>query len=262
MVPVSGDVLILAGDICACGDEDLFHVFKRFINHYAKKFKAIVHVAGNHEYYSHASAPRSMREVQVALRNLSVQFPNYVFLHDRAICIDKTTFKIQYVDPSAPITTPGLCIVGSTLWTKIPADQYPIITEKMNDYSSIFVRSEGRNVNLTPEHVTHCYTRHSAFLRRCIRQYAGTDGMIIVVHHKPYIPTHLITSTFDCAYHSNFLHYLAENRSLSRKIRAVIYGHTHKYDHETSRFAFPVRSNPKGYPGQQTGYREGEVIEL
>lgn len=264
ILTVTGDILILAGDVSPCGLDYQFHVFETFLNHYTSKYKHIIHVAGNHEYYADSSStePWTMRVIQNKLLRLNKQFPNYHFLHDRVICIDRATFVVTYPDMEPPFNGRGLCIIGSTLWTHIPEAEHSMMRNRMNDYHEIFVSKQGQITNITPSHVTACYERHAAFIRKALRHYSGKDKVLIVTHHKPYKATDPSKSRKNSnAYHSDFLHYLAQDTNLAAKVLAVIYGHTHEHDHETTRFPFPILSNPKGYPNQHTGYVDGEAIE-
>jgi predicted phosphodiesterase len=255
---VTGDILILAGDICVCGDLGYLGVFEKFLEHYCQKYQQIIHVAGNHEYYTDVLSPITMRVIQNHLRSLGQIYTNYHFLHNKVVCIDRTSFRVQYQDESLPIRASGLCIIGSTLWTNIPVEHFEDVGENMNDYSNIFVTVAGNASLITPKYVTDQHMNHAAFIRKAVRNYAGPDRILLVTHHKPYIsPSH---KEFSTAYQSNFLERLPLESS--KKIRAVIYGHTHKFDNLISRFPFGVFSNPKGYPNQNTGFVDGCVIDL
>ena len=48
----SAPILLLLGDICACGTIADFKIYKAFIEYIAPKYKLIMHVPGNHEYYT------------------------------------------------------------------------------------------------------------------------------------------------------------------------------------------------------------------
>lgn len=258
LTQITGDILVLAGDICVCGDLGHVSVFERFLKHYCPKFKQIIHVAGNHEYYTDDRSPTTMRVIQNRLKNLGRIYANYHFLHNKVVCIDRTSFKVQYQDEYVPISAAGLCIIGSTLWTNIPAEQFEDIREHMNDYSNIFTTVAGNTSLITPKYIADQHAVQAAFIRRAVRNYIGPDKILLVTHHKPYIsPSH---KELSAAYQSNFLERLP--LTLSEKIRAVIYGHTHKFDNLISQFPFGVFSNPKGYPNQNTGFVDGHAIDL
>jgi len=90
------DVLILAGDICS--GYDIFPAIKQF----AKKYKHVIHVHGNHEFWN---CPREI--VQGNSIKLHEEFPNYHWLENDQVEID------------------GVKFAGSTLFFKEPEEMGP-----------------------------------------------------------------------------------------------------------------------------------------
>ncbi len=49
----NADVLVLAGDICSIADREFDNLkFLDFLKYVCPKYKYVLHVAGNHEYYT------------------------------------------------------------------------------------------------------------------------------------------------------------------------------------------------------------------
>src|SRR5690606_12098472 len=116
-----------AGDICSCGTEKKLNMFKRFIEYYADKFVAILHVAGNHEYYTDEGEESKdsdnhvdMQSINRTLKMLELDYPQYHYLNNEVFIYNDTVFA------------------GTTLWSFIPDDAYDDVQKYMNDYVYIY----------------------------------------------------------------------------------------------------------------------------
>jgi predicted phosphodiesterase len=230
----NGDILVMAGDICPLGcnrDRELFMAFLDFIS---SKFKYILHVAGNHEYYCEGSRDCfDMESINDWLRALSVSVPNYRFLNN-------TTF---------PLTHQGRTyhFAGTTLWTRIPEKLAKEVQASMNDYRKIYVEDK-RHLNV--DDVNKLHARGVAFLRR-IRK---LENVILITHHKPFLSP-LKKDERNCAYETDLLRFLGPPLILA------IHGHTHKH-YDALVNGIRVVSNPRGYPHERTCFVPDLALQL
>lgn len=145
-------VLILAGDIWD------IHRGVEYANHLSPRFKAIIYVPGNHEYYDHCVV-NSIKKLKVSPND------NVHLLNNGNVIID------------------GVNFVGSTFWTDINnMDQWSCYRAKtgMNDYRHIFHQSR----RLSPED-TAVFNREA---RKKIPTMVDSTARsnILITHHAPH----------------------------------------------------------------------------
>ena len=232
-----GDLLILAGDIwCAAHmpknktdatSRKCRSRYQRFANDELKKYKEVIVIAGNHEYYM-----SSLSEAPVIIEDfLTVEAPNAVFLDNDAHSVD------------------GLMILGTTLWSPC-GDANPVIEDEigrqMNDFRLINIRPGGDVFK--PSDAAFLYRRNRSWLERKLRDAKGP--VIVVTHHAP---TPLAQKDTDYrggpleeAYCGNCHDLIEDNPEIS----AWIYGHTH-IQKMISIGETWVLSNPRGYFPQE-----------
>lgn len=271
LVP-SAPVLCMTGDICACGSADSFSKFINFLIYFSDKFDAIIHVAGNHEYYTaeHATPAdivnNTMTEIDKKLKQLNKQFKNYHYLNNSIFeYICKKTNK-PYV------------FIGTTLWSYVPPDieitdkmsnksvridLRATIEKRMNDYNCIYVAVKNQQLRYPYRQykVEDMLKKHKAaviFLKKiiCNAQNSKKTYMLLT-HHKPIFDRDTDKrDEYTYAYENDLAHIL-----LVPPIRAIAYGHTHiHYDKKIN--GVRVVSNPKGYVNQHTDYNDKFTINL
>ena len=108
---VGSDTCVLAGDV---GRTSNWLQYVAFIARVCDRFKRVILIAGNHEYYS---SILDVEYIKKELMRLTTMFPNLVFLDDSYIELHD-------------------CVVfGTTLWTQLPHGfdlskyHYPIVVE-------------------------------------------------------------------------------------------------------------------------------------
>jgi len=94
---VAAPYLLLLGDI---GLPSTW-VYKHFLRSQAERFKKVIVLTGNHEYYSTPRWKTHFEEVENEIRSLCAEIPNIIFLHKESILLD------------------GIRILGATLWEPI-----------------------------------------------------------------------------------------------------------------------------------------------
>jgi predicted phosphohydrolase len=237
-----GDILVLAGDICCAASLDDFNVYKKFVLEHLGKFKHIIMVAGNHEYYYTANRPtleNTIQAVNKRLTEFAAAYPTLHFLNNRAVQLKHNN-------------TPYI-FIGSTMWTNIPAEHHTSINKLMNDYANIYVEDAKKVRKLTPMDVCNMHNRSVAYIKRVLAKTPANSKVIMISHHKPYNdpiegPREIVSYG-----------YSTDQTKLMAKISLWIFGHVHKAS-AVRIGSCRVVGNPRGYPHQRTMYQAGRIV--
>lgn len=237
------EVLILAGDIVPIA---LLKTGKRtkkmirFFEGVAIKFKYVIYVPGNHEYYS-SDIATGTNDLKAILGDIS----NLIILDDEEISIDGVTF------------------IGSTLWTDFD-DRDPIkmmvAKRTMNDYKAVeysgnpvsFRRQDGtftsRPAKLTPEDTAEFHQIGYDFIDNVAQ--ICQEKVVVISHHAPsYLSSHAryAGDPLNSAFCSDSTDLMERNPN----IKLFIHGHTHdSFDYMV--YDSRVVCNPRGYPHEQS----------
>ncbi len=246
IIKMQTDVLCLNGDICACGNKQDFAIFIDFLKYICPKYKYVIHVAGNHEYYTAGERVitkwHTMQEIDKRFKALEKLVPNYIYLNCQAVTLSIN--NKQYV------------FIGATLWANVKPENYSYVEQAMNDYSYIYILKNNKIARFTVLDMQILHKKHVSFINKAITRFAALP-CVVLTHHKPIADTaepDLLTQ----AYETNLVHIIGKNKS---SVAYAIHGHTHKqYD----RFIGKVRylSNPKGYIGQHTKFVDNISVKL
>ncbi len=148
---VSGEILILAGDIVPLHDELLTDSFFRFVS---ENYKKVFWVPGNHEFYH-----RNMNEFSnsfIIELNENISIVNNVELHYE-----------------------NIRFVFSTLWSKIGRENEKIIEQSVSDFTCI----AQNNRNLKVKDFNSLHAASFGFLQHSlVSKYSRT---VVVTHHLP-----------------------------------------------------------------------------
>jgi predicted phosphodiesterase len=217
-------VLVIAGDFLVWTNPD---DSVEQLRELAQQFKAIVYVAGNHEFYG-----STHQDVIVGLRTVADSIDNLYFLDGDYCIIDDVRF------------------IGGTLWTDMDGSaSYTMarIEQGMNDYRQIKYRDRDGVVNtLRAADVV----KLNAWYRGQFRTWldVGWEGKTVVVSH------HLPDYYYARAYADYDLVYAYGNtlmQDLVAKADIWIHGHAHiRQEYEIE--GVHVIANPRGYVGYQT----------
>jgi 3',5'-cyclic AMP phosphodiesterase CpdA len=278
LITPAAPILCLVGDICVCGDPVDFQKLLSFLRHFSSKFEAIIHVAGNHEYYTKSRAgpaeliANTIPEIDKRLRALTKTIPNYHYLNNSTWTYSNGVREIVFI--------------GTTLWTHIPTTTHKestatkknqatiaeLIQARMNDYNFIYVpaRINGK-MTYRQYTVADMQKKHNAavaFLKQAYRAAKkiqtnaisakkSSPTFILLTHHKPLFDKSTdLTSVYTHAYESDLAAQL-----LVSPISVAAHGHTHKhYDKKIN--GVRVVSNPKGYIGEHTSYVDKFVVSV
>ena len=223
--------LALAGDIGQPGNP----CWDKFFEYVSKGWERIFYVPGNHEYYNTRPkkewkyhAPTSLYNRHNEIRQSLNRFPNVILLD---------SFRASHYLPSE-----NVAIVGSTLWSEIPADKEADVERMINDYNYISIDSDQA---LRPIDSTKMWRQQRDRINEEIQYWTAKKANIIVLtHHMPsfrLISPRYIAHPANCAFASKC------DYMLTPYVHAWIYGHTHDARQTIIRGVQCV-INAKGYP--------------
>lgn len=222
------------------------HVYMRLIRDLSRRFERVIIIAGNHEYYRSGSQRWTVYEIQEKLYALASEFDNVCFLERQTTYID------------------GVRILGATLWTNIPHEQWVVMRKKINDYSMITLSRDEHehapplSVPLSPAYTTRWHEETVEWIKDELDAPGTRDTpTVILTHHAP--STH---NTSDPRYHESPLQ-TAYSTDLECLFRAPVvawaFGHTHYPCDRTTDEGIRIVSNPVGYPNELPG--EAKALE-
>ena len=225
--PAEADIVVLAGDIDngATGIEWAKDTFPA----------PLIYLAGNHEYYG-GGFGEVQRAMQAASRDSAVR------LLDCSECV-----------------IAGVRFLGCTLWSDYSlapaADRAAAIEEarRVNpDYS--LVRRGDRK--FSPEDAIELCGRHRAWLEaELAKPFSGKT--VVVTHFAPHPKS--IAPAY--ANHPANPGFVVDLEPLMGRAALWIHGHTHTFfDYRMN--GTRVVCNPRGYPGEPTGFRADWTVEV
>jgi 3',5'-cyclic AMP phosphodiesterase CpdA len=228
-IEANADILILAGDIGYPGSS----LYKEFIDLMAKRFKHVILITGNHEYYVTCARKWDVDTVDKYLKELVKEWSNVHYLNNESIMIE------------------GYKFLGTTLWTKILNEDYIDVAFQMNDYKKIYFNSRQ---TISPHHTINWHQNSIKWLQEEFKEVVPT---IVVTHHAPSIrkevsnPNHLKMKSA----------YINDLESIIPKhILLWAYGHTHfSADFICENEVTRIVNNPFGYKGEFLKERQIET---
>lgn len=163
-------VLVLAGDVCNFGKRMTFH---GFFQEMCDRFRAVVYVPGNHEYYDTSMMKghsKFMSLLEMDCYDTQRKMPTNLFvLNDETVEFD------------------DVVVVGSTLWTSFRNGNPVLMNEArfyMNDYVYVRNGGDGYARKLTPEDVFEMNYQSTDFVFGELSKNKGKK-VLVVTHHAP-----------------------------------------------------------------------------
>lgn len=229
----SADVIGLLGDIGSPYDTKL----EDFIGWCAQRFKHVLYIPGNHEYYSKYGEPHYV--LHERLQIICQKFMNVHLLDNKTFVLDDVVF------------------VGSTLWSDIPPSKDEFLANYMNDFRLIFVAPHQQ---MMPHHARIEFVKNKAFLKKIIDDFQGHKKIVVLTHHAPSF--HQTSAPI----HSNSDSRYAFASKLSchhnpHAIRLWCCGHTH-FNFHHKKEGYELISNQVGYAKSIAGYNREMSIKL
>jgi len=235
---VDADVLVLAGDIAtekdysrmANLDSPKGKLLRDFFDAASANFKAVIVIAGNHEYYG-STLGKADSKIRSTLDSL---YSNVHFLQNEIYEWEDVSFY------------------GTTMWTPM-ADHNPVYRNDihfgMNDFKRIRLGYNENYRKITPNDVAGLH-------RQSIRDYVEWSSkilqsrkVVLVQHHAPTklsIADTFKGSRYNDAYYSEYLERILSYDEFGKLPDIIIHGHIHtqsSYDFNGVR----VLANPRGY---------------
>ena len=219
---VSGDVLVIAGDIAYLNDLSMPNI--RFWKWATKQYRQVLMVPGNHEFYNNGD---------IAAHGDSWErlfHPNVGYYQNKVVHIDDTDFIL------------------STLWSRIPPLDEFTVRRGMNDYRQILYRKH----RLHPQNINDEFEKSLVFIQKAVDT-SKAEKIVVITHHLPTfaaIEDRYKGDALNVAFATELGDYIVHSR-----INAWIYGHAH---HRTDFYIGHTHlvSNPLGY------LRAGEGAEF
>lgn len=218
------DCLILAGDIYEASElphKDItYHYVREFFHDISRKFRYVVWVFGNHEFYG--------SHIDYGVKNTK----NWLKAEDfeNVIVLDNESCQIG-----------GVHIHGATLWTDInrgnPIDMQ-VVKRGMNDFDYI----DG----LTIDKWLQLHDDAKLWLESAIKK---SEKNVVVTHHHPSflgVPEEYKTNILNSAYFSDLSELIYKNQD----INVWCCGHIHD-PADYMLYNTRVLCNPRGYRGYE-----------
>ncbi|WP_337182180.1 metallophosphoesterase [Shinella sp.] len=234
--PPDADILVCAGDILTRGIAPSIEWLAANI----PSSMPVVVVAGNHEFYR-AAVLESIRDARL----LRDRYPNIHFLENEMVDIG------------------GVRFLGATLWTDFrlnggdPEWAMAAAQSGMNDYRQIkFSKLPYRK--FAPIHAYRKHHESRAFFKSALEN-ATTRKTVVVSHHAPSpssVPPEFQGDPLSACYASDLEELILEGRPA-----LWVHGHVHhRADYRIGDCR--VVTNPRGYPGEATGFDPQLVVEI
>ena len=240
LTPVA-PVLLLAGDLCSVWKP----AYAAFLRWCSQRWRLVVVIAGNHEYFCEPGASKTMDEADDEARRVAASLGNVVFLQG---------------GDSLQIPGTNLRVVGATLWSAVAPSIHHEILEK-GDYACTYTATPTGIRKTTPMDICALHALQKAQLQSALASHPK-DRLILMTHHLPTLSLvaprfagHRRSSCFASADDDLFLH---ENLAL------VVCGHSHQSVQRRLSTGVLAVMNARGYATEQgtTGYSSRASIRL
>ena len=200
----SSPILALLGDIGYPKSK----IFLKYITEMCSRFRYVLMLAGNHEYYGEC-----MVEVEERLREFEKQFKNFKFLQRDSIELTEVL--------------PGYRIIGCTLWVNFPEVDHFCAPFCISDYKQISILDSATETvrKLSVDDTQKLHVSHAKFIQNEIE--TSEKPLIILTHHAPTAYKCLGPESLkqnDIRYRMNFTHF---EKYMTSKCAAWCFGHTH-----------------------------------
>lgn len=231
-IPVTGDILVIAGDTCYIREAAKSR--KDFWEWASKHYRQTLIVPGNHEFYDNSDVTERGDSWQWEMCN------NVSYYYNKVVRIDDVDFVL------------------TTLWSKIP-DQYMFaVSRGLNDFYKIMYN--GRR--LTTDDFNTEHEKCLKFVKQAVEE-STAKHIVVVTHHLPTLtvvaPQHK-DSPLNGAFATELGNFIADSR-----IDAWIYGHSHT-NIDTGIGKTKIICNQLGYvhcnEHLQNGFVPSKMIEV
>ncbi|MGO8005021.1 metallophosphoesterase [Rhizobium ruizarguesonis] len=233
--PADADVVVCAGDVLTKG---IVPSIEYLLGNFGREIP-VVFVAGNHEYYG-ASVMESIRDAEIA-----EEYPHLHFLENDVVEID------------------GVLFIGGTLWTdfRLFGREPSLATAAAQDAMNDFKRIKFSKTPFQKFRPIHAFRKHQEtrdFIFSELQKRTGQQT-VVVSHHAPShrsVSAEFLDDPLAPCYASDLEDFILETLPT-----VWVHGHVHhRNDYQISDTR--VVSNPRGYPGEKTGFDPAFVVEV
>lgn len=192
---VSGDVLVLAGDVLPLREFDGYKKHT-FFDWCSASFRETLIIPGNHEYYND-KVDKYPESWEMELR------PNVRMYENRSVVIDNVEFIL------------------STMWTKIPDRDWLKLKRGLNDFRCI--RTVAGSFTAFDYNALH--ERDLAFIQGAVAN-SNAEHKVVVTHHVPsalLVAPEFVGSNIEKGFTVDLTKFIKKS-----KVDVWIYGHSHR----------------------------------
>lgn len=216
-------ILILAGDV---GLINRPHTYTHFFLDVGNRFKAVLYVPGNHEYYRGTMG----FDITTLKRNL---------IECNVNVLDDSSIKIG-----------GQLFIGSTLWTDFNHED-PMVMLKASGYMSDYnlIKREGEYGSLVSINSDYILLQHKKSLSFIIDTLENYNDAVVITHH---LPSFRSVNVRKWGYHYSNHYYYSDLEYIIERYgpKLWFHGHTHdSFDYSIGKTR--VLCNPRGYVGHE-----------
>ena len=238
LVKPAARYLALAGDIGHVRHQN----FRSFLDYTSRNWEHVFYVPGNHEYYQGKSKmwqhhpPATYQSMNECLVDAVSPYKNIHILGAGGAA-----------PPSYYIKDENVAIVGSTLWSHIPAEHLVDARCEMNDYSMIPWEVEGVVCAMHPDDTNELHDTERAIIAEQIQRWGDYGAQVCVLTH--HMPSFTLVSPRYVGHHLTTCFASSCEDLMKPHVRAWIYGHTHNAG--TGIIGNTITAvNAHGYPGE------------
>lgn len=223
------DILVCAGDIGSPFTRN--YVF--FLEKMVQKYKYVILVPGNHEYYQHSQAlnrtyPRTISEVEQRLEKLCAEL-GVIYLQKRSVKIE------------------GILFMGCTLWGDPTSSGGEEWWNERYDAKHI---ADFKNM----DNYLMLHQEHKDWLEKELSK-TNKNKTVVVTHHLPSYG--LIETKFKGSSKNGY--YTSHSDELVEKADLWLAGHTHCFIDKKIKGTRCI-CNPVGYPWEDCPYKQDLII--
>lgn len=223
----TGEILLLAGDICLFSQIDYFSDFFDFLS---DNFAQTYWIPGNHEYYRSDLSSRNGHFTEAIRSNVHL-LNNTSVIHN------------------------NIKLIFSTLWSEISDKNAWAIQYSLNDFQVI----RYGNKNLNTELYNQMHRESLNFIKAETAQ-KDCEKLVVVTHHVPtfqHYPKEYQNSNINEAFATDLDHFIE-----SSNIDYWIYGHHHRNNKDFTIGNCKLLTNQLGYvrSGEHKGFGKDRLI--
>jgi len=204
LTPVA-PVLLLAGDLCSVWLPE----YAAFLHWCSTRWRLVVVVAGNHEYFCPPGLVKTMDETDAEAGRIAASLGNVVFLQSGdSVLIPGTSIRV----------------VGATLWSAVdPAIHEALLTK--GDYTETYTATATGIRCTTPMDIVALHALHKAQLQSTLASFPS-DRLLLMTHHLPTLS--LVTDEFKGRPFSSCYASADDELFQHENLAFVVCGHSHR----------------------------------